>query len=407
MPAVACLRVLVDGNRTDVPAAQLGPLVAKYANLFLEVRWTYPRQSEPLTHYCYLLSDPQVTELDTGELALMSQELQTRLFGTGEEGDVKLVLFEGDEAAIATFARYSNEDVVAAMEDPSGLPETGRLRRIAADGSLVDVPESLTNPPTAEAFRFGPTIDGSQGVYFPPGGAFIGDVLTCTPVDSATHYSMVDGEAHRPADAEAYDAACVMTAVRYLVDFPSGSTLYVPVSFSTLVRPRQRAAWLDLAAVLPLAARQNLSACVYDVPRAPTYQALKGLRAVLLSQFGAVDLCVRDPDFQIQQLTDRAVSSVTLALPEGKPDVRLAALRRFASHSLDYRKRRIAAGVTNIRFRTERELALELRIPFLSGPAVCRIQSAPVGGQSWPPTALPYGTQQASLAQPPQPPLDL
>jgi hypothetical protein len=395
MTAVACLRVLLDGNRTDVPADQLGPLVAKYANIFLEVRWTHPRLSEQLSPYSYLLTDPDAVEMDTVELAQLSQELQTRLFGTGVEDAVKLVLFEGDEAAIDTFARYSSEDVLAAMEDPSGLPEGGRLRRIASDGSLIDVPETKTSPPTAEAFRFGPTVDGAQGVYFPAGGVFIGDVLNCTPVGAPSYYSMVDGEDHRPDDTEAFDAACVMTALRFLVDYPISGPLHVPISFSTLVRPRQRAAWLELVGVLPEAARPHLSAAVYDVPRAPTYQALNTLRTALSPHFGAIDLGVKDPDFQIQELAQRSFNSVTLTLPEAKGDVRLAALRRFASHSRDYRKRRIAAGVTNIRFRTERELALELGIPFLSGPGICRIQSEPVGGRTWPVTALPLLTLQA------------
>lgn len=394
MAAVACLRVLLDGNRTDVPAEALGPLVAKYSNIFLEVRWTFPRLSEQLNFYSYLLTDPQAAHLDTVELAHLSQELQVRLFGDGVENAVKLVLFEGEPEAIAAFAAYSTEAVLAAMDDPSGLPPGARLRRIAADGSLIDVPEVAISPPVAEAFRMGATIDGAQGVYFPAGGAFIGDVVNCTPVGAATYYSMVDGDAHRPEDAEAFDAACVMTALRFLIDFPVIAPLYVPVSFSTLVRPSQREAWLDLAAVLPAASRDRLSASVYDVPRAPTWQALAAIRTALEPHFGAIDLCVRDPDFQIQQLTARAVASVTLMLPEAKPDVRLAALRRFASHAADFRTRRIAAGVTNIRFRAERELAIELRVPFLSGPGVCRIQSEPVGGRGWAASALPLQTMQ-------------
>ncbi|CAN5148572.1 hypothetical protein BH10PSE1_BH10PSE1_31180 [soil metagenome] len=392
MAAVACLRVLLDGNRTDVPADALGPLVAKYANIFLEVRWTFPRLSQQLNHYSYLLTDPMAAELDTVELAHLSQELQARLFGTGVEDAVKLVLFQGDPEAIDAFASYSADEVLAAMDDPSGLPPGGRLRRIAADGSLIDVPEVAVSPPTAEAFRFGPTIDGAQGIYFPAGEAFIGDVLNCTPLGAATYYSMVDGDEHRPDDAEAFDAACVMTAVRFLIDFPIVTPLYLPISFSTLVRPSQREAWLDLAAVLPGQARGRLSASVYDVPRSPTWQALSTIRTGLDPHFAAIDLCVRDPDFQIQNLTERAVASVTLVLPEAKPDVRLAALRRFASHAADYRKRRIAAGVTNIRFRAERELAIELRVPFLSGPGVCRIQSEPVGGRAWPASTLPLLT---------------
>lgn len=394
MAAVACLRVLVDGDRTDLPPETLGPLVAKYANIFLEVRWTLPRQSEPLSHYAYRLTDPLATELDPAELAHLSQELQTRLFGTGVEDAVKLVLFEGDDDAIGTFSRYSANEVLAAMQDPSGLPQSGRLRRIAADGSLIDVPETQADASTAQALRFGPTIDGAQGLYFAAREAFIGDVLSCTPVGASTYFSMIDGEDHRPDDTEAFDGACLMTALRFLIERPEAGALYVPVSFSTMVRPAQRAAWLDIADVLPVSARGALVACVYDVPRAPTYQALTTIRATLEAGFGAVSLCVRDPDFQVQLLTERAVNSVTLVMPEATPDMRLAALRRFASHSRDYRRRKIATGVTNIRFRAERELALELRIPFLSGPGICRIQGEPVGVRDWPPTRLPLLTLQ-------------
>lgn len=383
MAAVACFRVLLDGNRTDVPPERLGPLVAKYATCFLEIRWTFPRASKSLSHYSYLLTDPTALELDTVELAYLSQDLQARLFGTGVEDAVTLVLFEGDAQAIAAFAGYSADEVRAAMDDPSALPSGGRLRRIAADGSLVDVPEAASSPSAAQALRLGSTVDGAQGIYFAPGGAFIGDVVSCTPACEPTYYSMVEGLEHRPADAEAFDAACIMTTLRFLIDFSPVSPLYLPISFSTLVRPMRREAWLDLASVIPASERARLAASVYDVPRAPTYQALSMIRASLDPHVGAVDLCTRDPDFQIQQLTEKAVSSVTFALPDTRPDVRLPALRRFASHGGDYRKRRIAAGVTNIRFRAERELAIELRIPFLSGPGVCRIQGEPVGGTAW------------------------
>jgi hypothetical protein len=389
MGAVACLRILLDGNRTDVPADALGPIVAKYADIFLEVRWTYPRQSQRLNHFCYLLSDPSVDEVDTVELANMSRELQIQLFGTAVADSVKLVLFQGDAEAITAFTNYSVHDVLAALDDPSGLPGSGRLRRIAPDGSLIDVPEAASSPPVAEAYRFGPTVDGAQGVYFPAREVFIGDVLNCTPVGAEAHYSMIDGEEHRPADAEAFDAACITTAVRFLVDFPIVAPLYIPVSFSTLVRPSQREAWLDLVAVLPASARRRLAATIYDVPRAPTWQALSTIRATLEPYFNAVDLCVRDPDFEIEQLAESAVASVTLTLPEGKTDVRLTALRRFAGHGSTYRRRRIVFGVTNIRLRTEREMAMGLAIPFISGPGICRIQSRPLGGRRWPSGTLP------------------
>jgi hypothetical protein len=387
--AVACLRVLLDGNRTDVPADQLGPLVAKYANIFLEVRWTNPRHYDQLSPYSYLLGDPGAEELDTVELAHLSQELQAKLFGTGIEDAVKLVLFEGDDEAIETFASWPADSVLDAMQDPSRLPPGGLLRRIAADGSLIEVPEHLESAETADAFRFGPTIDTSQGVWFSAGQVFVGDVLSCTPTTASTYYSLLDGPDHQPEDTETFDAACVTTALRFLVDFPVLQPLIVPVSFSTLVRPSQRANYADLLLILPEGYRHKLSVSVYDTPRAPTFQALKTIRETLDSAFGGIDLCTHDPDFQIQQLQARAVASVTLVLPDAKPDARLATLRRFASHAVEYRRRRIVAGVTNIRFRAERELAIALKVPFLSGPGICRIQSEPVGGRRWAPEALP------------------
>jgi len=390
MSAVACLRVVVEASRTDVPADRLGPLVAKYTNIFLEVRWTLPRRSEPLSYFSYLLSHPTAEALDTVELAHLSQELQVRLFGTGVEEAVKLVLFEGDAEAIARFSAYSNEEVLSAMEDPSGLPCGGRLRRIADDGSLTDIPEQASNAATAEAFRFGATVEGVQGVYFPKAGAFIGDVVNSTPVSATRHFSILDGDAHRPDDSEAFDEACLMTALRLLVECPVVAPLYVPVCFSTFVRPSRRDAWMDLAGIFPAETRRRLAVAVYNVPRAPTAQALHIIRTALAVQFSAVDLCVRDPDFEVHLLPERAVLSVTLALPDGEPEVRLKALRRFASRSADYRRRRIAAGVTNIQGWAELELAMELGVPFMSGSGVARSLDTPIGGKAWKVKNLPH-----------------
>lgn len=389
MAAVACLRVLVDGNRTDLPPDVLGPLVAKYSNIFLEVRWQWPRQADPLSDYCYLLTDPRADTLDTVELALLSQELQERLFGTGAEDGVKLVLFEGEPEAIQAFSDLSTEAVVAAMEDPGHLPAGGRLRRIAPDGTLIDVPEPPQRERPADAFRLTPAVDGAQGVYFAQGGAFVGDIVSWTPIDAPTYYSAVDGEGHRAPDAEDFDMACVMTALRFLVDFPVLAPLYLPVSFSTLIRPSPRAAYAEMLGMLPPSTRGDLAATVYDVPRAPTFQSLNVIRAALTPFVTSIDLRTRDPDFEIHALAAKAFASVTLALPEAGQDVRLAAIRRFAAHMPDYRRRRIWPGLSNLRFRPERDLAISLGVPFLTGPGVCRLQSQPVGGRQWAADDLP------------------
>ena len=400
MTAVSCLRVMVDGNRTDLPAETLGPLVAKYATIFLEVRWVRPRTADQLTHYCYLLSDPQTDQLDTVELAHLATELQERLFGTGVEDAVKLVLFEGEPEAIRAFTASTAEEVVLAMEDPGRLPKGGRLRRIASDGTLIDVPEDARAPKgPIDDFNFGPSIDGAQGIYFPKGRAFVGDVISCTPSRAATYYSAVDGEEHLPLDSESFDGGCVMTALRFLLDFPVTAPLYVPVSFSTLVRPTQRAGYVELLSILPGETRPQLAATVYDVPRAPSFQSLKVIHEALRGHFASLDLRTQDPDFEVRQLVERTVTSVTLVLPNASQEVRTAALRRFASHAPEYKRRRIWPGLTNVRFRAERDLAVSLGFPFLTGPGICRLQSEPIGGRPWDVGALPVLSLDRTLAQ--------
>ena len=399
MSAVACLRVLVDENRTDLPADALGPLVAKYTNIFLEVRWEFPRLAEPLSHYSYLLTDPRAEVLDTVELALLSQELQERLFGTGAEDGVKLVLFEGEPEAIQTFVGYSAAAVDAAMNDPTVLPEGGRLRRIAPDGSLIDVPEPAPQPKPVDPFRLVPAIDGVQGVWFTQGAAFVGDVVSCTPINAPTYYSVTDGEARRAPDAAEFDMACVSTALRLLVDFPVLAPLYLPVSFSTLIRPSQREAYIEMLGVLPPSTKGDLAATVYDVPRAPTFPALSTVRNALAPFVSSIDLRTRDPDFEIQHLAPKAFAGVTLMLPDESQEVRMAAIRRFAGRMADYRRRRIWPGLSNLRFRAERDLAVGLGIPFLSGPGVCRLHGAPVGGRPCAALDLPLlPTQPADLS---------
>lgn len=389
MTAVACLRVLVDDNRTEVPAEALGPMVAKYTGLFLEVRWTLPRSAAPLNHYCYLLTDPRSTQLDTAELALLSQELQSRLFGTGAEDGVQLVLFEGEPDAIETFSRYSADQVIDAMRDPSRLPSGARLRRVAEDGALIELPEEPSPQETPGAFRPPPSVSGVQGIYFVRGATFVGDVVSSTPVTAPTYYSVLDGTEHRAPDAFAFDMACITTALAFLVDYPDGGPLHLPVSFSTLMRPSRRRAYIDLLGVLPSHKRDDLAANVYDTPRIPTYQALGLVRATLSPYLGQIGLRVTDPDFDILSLVQSSFASVTLDLPSASLENRLEAIRRFVEHFRDYQKRKIWPGIGNVRHPAERDLALTLGVPFLSGPGVCRLRSQPVGRHAWAVEHLP------------------
>ena len=407
MTAVACLRVSLDANRTEIPVDALGPLVAKYSNAFLEVRWCWPRTYEPLSHYCYLLTDPRAEQLDTVELARLTEELELRLFGTAASEALTLLLFEGTEEAISEFSGLTDEGVAELIANERSMPGGGRLSRIAPDGSLSRIPPEAEPPAPAftDATASPPPIEAVQGIYFTAHQLFVGDVLSCTPADSESHISLVDGHGHEPPDAVEFDNACVLAARRLILQGALKAPLYLPVSFSKLMRPTLRAGYAELLHVLPTSARPHLAATVYKTPRAISYQALRTLHDVLGEHFSAVDLQTADPGFEVHQLGAGAVRSVTLVLPDAKPEVRLAALRRFAARIDEFRRRRIWTGVTNIRTRKERDVALDLRAPFITGPAVCRLRLQPIGGRPWPAEHLPArstgsGTSQGIAAGP-------
>ena len=402
MTAVACLRVAVDAARTGMSAATLGPLVSKFSTLYLESRWLWPRQFKSLTHYSYLLTDPRADELDPGELARMSDELQIKLFGAGAEGEVALLLFEGSPEAATAFAILETADLIAALRDPSLLPPGGRLSRIVSPGAATRPPEVLQerepapaqedpDPEVAAAVEDArplPALEGVQGVYFIPRGLFMGDVVSSTPGACRTHLSVVEGAEHVPQDPAAFDADCVIAAMRYLTE-GARATLFLPVCYSNIVRASQRDAYAQILSVLPASHRNQLTASVYDTPRDPAFGALAQIRTMLGRYVANIDLQTHDPGFEIEKLTPQAVNSVTLVLPDVDARARLAVLRRFADRLELYRRRQVWAGVTNVRNRAELMACVAAKVPFVTGAAVCRMQTDPMGGRLQPLDALP------------------
>lgn len=417
MSAVACLRVDVSGEGARMPTAALAQLVQKFASAYLETRWSWPRQFSPLADFCFLLIDPRAGELDVRELRKLSDELQRHLFGTGDEGEVALLVFEGSHAAVTAFAAMDRSAVAAAVQDPALLPPGGRLTRIVAEWrevasqpavSAAAEPEwepaaadaalkrELTGPPPQAP----PAWEGVQGVYFTPREIFYGDVVMCIPANARTHVSLVDGPEHMPRDALAFDTACLKIVARLLSERPRGSLLFVPISFSSLMRPSLRDAYQAMLLDLPSERRAGLAATVYDVPRDPAFTALRQMRALLEPHMASIDLQITDPGFEIEKLPIEAVTSVTLRLPEGDVHHRLLALRRFAERLTHYKQRRIWPGVTNVRRRAELEAASRLRIPFVTGPAVCAPLPSPAGGRAVALASLPLTLREEWVPRP-------
>jgi hypothetical protein len=398
--AVACLRVAIDAERTGLSQAVLGPLVAKFAGAYLESRWLWPRHFEPLTHYAFLLTDPRAEDLDVRELARLSDELQAKLFGVGAEGEVALLLFEGSPDAAREFAALDNNVLAEALGNPDLLPTGGRLTRIVSPNAVDKAPEVLREAPIAEvdpeasgetpavAGTAMPALEGLYGVYFTARGLFVADVVSSTPGTARTYFSLVEGPDHMPQDTAAFDADCVIAAMRFLTEGVK-AMLYLPICYSNIVKPTQRLDYERLLSILPQSCRGQLAAAVYDVPRDPAFGAMSQIKATLAKYVTNIDLRTPDPGFEIEKLTHQAVTSVTLVLPDADPRARLATLRRFTDRLDLYKRRQIWPAVTNVRSRAELEACAAAKVPFVTGPGVCRMQSLPMGGRMQPLGDLP------------------
>jgi hypothetical protein len=99
---------------------------------------------------------------------------------------------------------------------------------------------------------------------------------------------------------------------------------------------------------------------------------------------------VTDPDFSVDSLPDGLASSVTLTLEQVDERARLNAVRRFFGQNASYRRKRVWQGLTGLRFRKEMDLCISLQAPFLSGPLVSDMLSAPVVGFPCGLSGLPY-----------------
>ena len=406
MTAVACLRVAVDAQRTGLSEAALGPLVAKFAGTYLETRWLWPRHFETITHYSFLLTDPRAEEMDVREVARLSDELQVRLFGAGSDGEVALLMFEGPPEAALEFAALDNAALVEALKNPDLLPTGGRLTRVIAPGATEREPEVLREAPPKiadlvaadalfqEAQRF-PALEGAHGVYFTPRGLFVGDVVSSTPGTARTRFSLVEGMEHMPEDPAAFDADSVIAAMRFLTEGVR-AMLYLPVCYSNIIKPSMRRDYERVLSILPDTCRNQLAAAVYDVPRDPAFAALSQLKAMLGTYVANIDLRTPDPGFEIEKLSHQAVNSVTLVLPDGEARLRLAVIRRFSERLDLYRRKQIWTGVTNVRSRAELAACVQAKIPFVTGPGVCRMQPQPVGGRMQPMGDLPLMAAQVA-----------
>lgn len=389
MTAIACLRILIDVDRAKAGGEHLAALVNKVAGAYLETRWLWPRRHGEIAPYAFLLVDPRAMELDPAELTALSDELQSKLFGVSGGGAISMAMLEGEQDMVTRFAAVDTavlRKVLAEGGTIEGL--IGRISEITGDGIRVVSPPDQAGPikavaPAAAPARRTPPparddLESSyRAIWCSLKDSFIGSGLVARRKGARAFYSTIDGAAELPPAAAAaeFDRTCIEATPRAL--WGSQGLIFLPISFSSTVNSSVRESYLAPLEAMPQSERPRLAAAVYDVPRAPTFAAMRQLRAFLNPYFSFVDLQTSDPGFQVEALMLEAVNSVTLALPDVDEGSRMAAVSRFMANKDAFQRRRIWPAVTNVRNRRELEFCAKQRVPFLSGKAVCDYLVAP------------------------------
>lgn len=388
MTAIACLKVFVGDELRFADNETMAALVGKVAGAYLETTWLWPRRYGLVASFSFVLADPRATQLDARELQALARDLQFKLFGEKGEGDIALLMFEGDQTDVMRFAGIGAAQLKALLNGEDDGSLVGRICRITPTevtsvtpkgGPVCGAPtmEELAalEPPAAEA-KGPPARTGYRGVYHTGRQVFIGSAATWRPAGASSVFGLSVAQAD--VDEPENDIAALGEVADALAGVSAG-VIFFPISFSTLVKSGGRAALLPHLEALPPGSRGRLAASIYDTPRAPSFSALSQARRLLEPFFSRLDLRVGDPAFQIEELPAGLANSVTLVLPAGEESVRLAAISRFLREADAYRRRKVWQGVADVRTRRELNHCLDQGAPFLTGAAVSDLLEAPVG----------------------------
>uniref|UniRef100_B0SWY4 Uncharacterized protein n=1 Tax=Caulobacter sp. (strain K31) TaxID=366602 RepID=B0SWY4_CAUSK len=397
MTAIACLKVFVGDELKFADNETMAALVGKVAGAYLETTWLWPRRYGLVAPFSFVLADPRATKLDARELQALARDLQFKLFGDKGEGDIALLMFEGDQTDVMRFAGIHGAQLKALLEGKDDGSLVGRVCRITPtevtsvapkDGPVHGAPpmEELALLHPASEAGGPPARVGYRGVYHGPRQVFIGSVAIWRRAEVASAFGLSAPriEADRPED----DIKVLGGVAEALAAVPVG-VMFFPISFSTIVKPSARAELLPHLEALPHGSRVRLAAAVYDTPRAPSFSALSQVKRFLDPFFCRLDLRVADPAFQIDDLPADLASSVTLVLPQTDEPARLAAIGRFMREAPVYRRKQVWQGVTDVRTRRELNQCLDQVVPFMTGAAVTDLLERPVGATQLPSLNLP------------------
>jgi len=411
MTAIACLKVFVGDELKFADNETMAALVGKVAGAYLETTWLWPRRYGLVASFSFVLADPRATQLDARELQALARDLQFKLFGDQGDGDIALLMFEGDQTDVMRFAGIHGAQLKALLNGEDDGSIAGRVCRITPTevSSVVPTGGPVCGVPPEEELAAQRAIDedagpparvGYRGIYHGPRELFIGSVAVWRPAETASIFGLVSSsqEAARPED----DIPTLGGVADALAAVEVGMMSF-PICFSTIVKPAGRAQLLPHLEALPRGARPRLAAAVYDTPRAPSFSALSLVKRFLDPFFCRLDLRVTDPAFQIDELPPGLASSVSLVLPQVEEAARLAAISRFMREAPVYRRKQVWQGVTDVRNRRELNYCLDLAVPFVTGSAVTDLLEKPLGASHLPSLHLPMhdwsvAPQSASLS---------
>jgi hypothetical protein len=295
--------------------------------------------------------------------------------------------FEGDQREVMRFASLNDAKLRALMRGEGDELDLGRLCRINRDEivSLRPVGGPIIGAPPMEvlAAEQPPAGVGFSGVYDSRRETFVG-------TEAIWSEAAADADYGEPSIDDVLDRdLAVLAAAAQAIPLAPNAFIYLPISFSVLVKPSTKVSLIAALEALPPSARSRLRPVIYDTPRSPSFQALSQLKKSLSPLLCDPVLRVTDPDFQIDNLPPKIAAGVVLDLPVGDDQVRLQALIRFGSQADAYGRKRVLQGVNGVRTRKELQTSLKYGIPFLSGPAVSSVLLSPLEQISCPLFNLP------------------
>jgi len=401
MTAIACLKVFVGEELRFADSDTMAALVAKVAGAYLETIWLWPRRYGLVAPFSFVLADPRATALDARELQKLAADLQFKLFGEKGSGDIALLMFEGDQTDVMRFASTHGDALKALLAGEDDGLFAGRICKITPQGvSSITPPGGPVEgaPPAEELAAIEPEppsggVDdfldaprsktGWWAIYYLNKERFVGSGVDFRAAWDEGFITPPEG------DDTARDLACLEEALAVMGSIPTGY-MFLPFSFSAMVKPSLRETYRPHIERLPKAMRPRLAASVHDVPREPSYGAITQIRTFLQPHFSLIDLHVKDPGFRIETLSIGAVNSVTLVVEGQDERTRLATISRFLKDTEAYRAKRVWQGVSGVQSLKELDLCRRLRAPFLSGPMVAPFADKPASDTPCPPLNLPY-----------------